>query len=129
MPQGPLNRGPEIIIMNIKPGDIVLAEFPMHDGKILLHPALVLEVMESLSGMIILRCAYGSSKKTESVLPDEFVIRKLDGRAFEVSGLRQTTRFNLNITARFCASSVRRVGLLHPSLYGRFRSAAQHMRD
>lgn len=114
--------------MAIKPGDIVLAEFPMHDGKVLLHPALVLEVMESLSGIIILRCAYGSSQKTGSVLPEEFVIHRHEERAFEVSGLRKTTRFNLNITARFCERSVQRIGLLHPSLYARFRSAAQHMR-
>lgn len=115
--------------MNIKPGDIVLAKFPMHDGSSLLHPALVLEIQESLSGKVVIRCAYGSSKKTQGILPCEFVIHERDERAFEVSGLHRTTRFNLSITARFCETTVERIGLLHPSLHGRFREAARHLPD
>lgn len=113
----------------VKPGDVVLCRFPKSEGGWLWHPALVLEVNETLSGAIDIRAAYGSSKKTHGLLPWEFVIGEEDGRGFEVSGLRMRTRFDLRTTAHFNARSVKVIGVLHSCLHARFREAARALHD
>lgn len=119
----------EIMKSEVQPGDIGLVEFPMSEKPdSLLHPALVLSVENTLSGVVYARVAYGTSQKISQSghLPWEFVLTPEDGKAFVDSSLRKATRFDLRKTARIPVTEIRQIGrvdLQNRKITSRLRAA------
>ncbi len=111
----------------VSPGDIVLCHFPREEGGTLLHPAMVLELVDTLGGEVFARLVYGSSKRTNpsELHPWEFVIAETEMRAFAESGLHKTTRFDFKRLARLPASRLKLIGTLHMSLHKRVLTAGE----
>jgi len=99
------------------------------------RPALVLAIGE-IGEVLHVTVAYGTSQKTAQLYSGEFLIDRIDGVAFALSGLSVPTKFDLRKTrhlpfneewfrvppnARY--GQTPKIGLLHPSLVGRARAA------
>ena len=89
-----------------------------------------------MDGVMAVDVAFGASRKTARLYPGEFTITPEDGDAFRASGLSYPTKFNLSkrlelpYTPDWFAvapgtpfGQTPRLGLLHPSLMRRARSA------
>lgn len=115
--------------VEIKPGEIGVAEFPLaEEAGGLAHPVLVMSVETTLSGVAYAWVAYGSSKQVSRTghLKHEFVLSPEEGAAFHKSGLTKATRFDLRKTARIPCSEIRAIGfadLEDRSVYNRLRDA------
>lgn len=115
--------------VEIKPGEIGIAEFPLAESAGgLLHPVLVMSVESTLSGVEYAWVAYGSSQSVSRSghLKHEFVLVPEDGEAFSKAGLKKPTRFDLRKTARIPCSEIRPIGqvdLKNRSVYNRLRNA------
>ena len=126
-----------------RPGDIVWCRFP-HDltpqpGP-KPRPALVTAV-GSIDGHPAVKVAYGTSQKTNRVYPGEFLIGPEDGDAYRTAGLSYPTRFNLSQQIELLWNAdwfdvppgaphgqSPKLGILHPSLLRRARSAFEDRR-
>lgn len=121
-----------------KPGDIVWCRFPEdlvpRPGP-KPRPVLVLAV-GGIEGDTVLEVAFGTSQKTRRLYTGEFLIGPEDGDSYRVAGLSYPTKFNLKkrlelpYTADWFAvapgvpfGQSPKLGLLHPSLMRRARSA------
>ena len=121
-----------------KPGDIVWCRFPedLATGPgPKPRPALVLAVGD-IEGEIAVEVAFGTSQKTSRLYSGEFLIEPQDGDAFRTAGLSYATKFNLAkrlelpyIAEWFAVApgtpfgQTPKLGILHPSLIRRARSA------
>ena len=99
------------------------------------RPVLVLAV-GGIEGDTVLEAAFGTSQKTRRLYTGEFLIDPEDGDSYRVAGLSYPTKFNLKkrlelpYTADWFAvapgvpfGQSPKLGLLHPSLMRRARSA------
>lgn len=126
-----------------KPGDIVWCRFPEDLGS---HPApkprpaLVLAVGR-IDGETAVEVAFGTSRKTNRLYAGEFAVSSSDGDAYRTAGLSYPTKFNLSKTIQLPYTSdwfavapgapfgqTPKLGLLHPSLMHRARSAYEAAR-
>jgi hypothetical protein len=126
-----------------KPGDIVWCRFPEDLGPRpgpKARPALVLAVGE-IDGDTAVEVAFGTSLKTNRLYTAEFLIGPQDGDAFRTAGLSYPTKFNLArslqlpYTSEWFAAApgtpfgqTPKLGILHPSLMRRARSAFESRR-
>lgn len=121
-----------------KPGDIVWCHFPEDlqpaPGP-KPRPALVLAVGR-IEDNTAVEVAFGTSQKTHRLYAQEFLISPEDGEAFGTAGLSYPTKFNLArrvelpYTPEWFAvapgspfGQTPKLGILHPSLMRRARSA------
>lgn len=114
--------------MSKKPGDVVIVNFPHHDGGSKFRPAIVLEASEDISGNEWLWVAYGTSQHTSDSehLPGEFLISQKHGPSvFGAAGLRKDTRFVLTVHARIDSRRAKRIGCVHTSMMRNFYQAAK----
>ena len=126
-----------------KPGDIVWCRFPealaSHPGP-KPRPALVLAV-GNIGWETAVEVAFGTSQKTNRLYAGEFLIGPEDGDAYRAAGLSHPTKFNLAkrlelpYTSEWFAvapgvpfGQTPKLGLLHPSLMRRARSAYSPVR-
>ena len=102
------------------------------------RPGLILEVRRVLGSdqQFAVKVAYGTSQKTDSLYPGEFIIETADGAAFRLSGLSFSTKFDMAKIAelpysdRWFAVPPRprhgqnpKLGTLHASLMPRLKAA------
>lgn len=87
---------------HINPGDVVYFDFPLDDGGHLKHYGLVVQVEDTITNRVMIRVAYGSTKKVSVTghLPHEFVLAEPE--ELERAGLKKPTRFDLRRTIRLC---------------------------
>jgi len=123
-----------------KPGDIVWCQFPQNESLKpgpKSRPALVLKVGE-IEAAVWVQLAYGTSQKVDKLFAGEFAITLADGDAFLMSGLSYPTKFNLSSTFDLPFDEdwfgvppgaphgqIPKLGILHPSLMRRARSAME----
>lgn len=116
-------------------------KFPYHDNLAVTkkRPALVLAVSISKHAV---KVAYGTSQKTNSIYPGEFVIDPSD-LCFSLSGLEVRTKFDLVRTANLPFTEdwfetspnltpllpAPKMGTLHPSYLGAARAALSKARS
>lgn len=121
-----------------KPGDIVWCRFPEDLQPVpgpKPRPALVLAVGR-IEDSTAVEVGFGTSQKTHRLYAGEFVIDPEDGDAFSTAGLSYPTRFNLarRVELPFTSAwfavppgapfgQTPKLGILHPSLMQRARSA------
>ncbi|MBI1731537.1 MAG: hypothetical protein HYR49_02050 [Gammaproteobacteria bacterium] len=121
------------------PGAIVWCRFPERELRtrgIKPRPGLVLAVGDSKEGVVMVKIAYGTSRKVADLHRGEFAITPADGEAFRVSGLSLATKFNLTDATELpytekwfsVARNARHgqapvLGFLHASLYKRAAAA------
>ncbi|TAK53041.1 MAG: hypothetical protein EPO25_11970 [Gammaproteobacteria bacterium] len=124
-------------------GDIVWCHFPedLSPGPgPKPRPALVLAV-GSIDDQPAVEVAFGTSQRTNRLYAGEFCIRPEDGDAYRAAGLSYATKFNLGkrielpyTTTWFAVAPgapfgrIPQLGLLHPSLMRRARSAWESIR-
>lgn len=124
-------------------GDIVWCRFPEDLGPgpgPKPRPALVLAV-GSIGAIPAVEVACGTSQRTNRLFAGEFCIRPEDGAAYRTAGPSYPTKFNLArrlelpYTASWFAMApgapfgrTPKLGLLHPSLMRRARSAFESAR-
>ena len=117
------------------PGAIVWCHFPTREIRargIKPRPGLILATGDSKEGVVMVKIAYGTSRKVTDLHRGEFAITPADGEAFLASGLSLATKFNLAESvelpytekwfsvppnARHGQNPI--LGLLHASLYKR----------
>lgn len=108
----------------MKAGDVVWVKFP-YEGKDAdkLHPALVLDVLESETGRTLV-LAYGSSKQVDRSSPPQNEVTVIDPEDVAACGLRVPTRFDLSVRATMLERLCRCVGALPQHKYKQLYRAA-----
>lgn len=126
-----------------RPGDIVGYRFPedlaVQPGT-KPRPALVTAV-GTLDGELAVKIAYGTSRKTDRLFAGEFLIGPADVDAYLTAGPSYLTKFNLAKQIELPLSQnwfavapgapfgqTPKLGILHPSLMSRARSAFEGRR-
>lgn len=105
-------------------GDIVTAYIPYTEGAAVggkVRPCLVTAIQQSFEG-VRLTVAYGTSQTNKgSNHPWEFSIGRVPevGPVMSDASLTSATDFNLRLCYVIWAHKSRRIGRVHPSIYGR----------
>jgi hypothetical protein len=120
-------------------GEFVWCHFPhtqASDVPIKPRPALIIAVTGATAPIYVVRVAYGTSQRVNSLFSGEFAFTPNDRVAFEYAGLSYPTKFDLRRTvelpytnqhfttpplARFPGTP--KLGVLHPSAMLRVRAA------
>jgi hypothetical protein len=126
-----------------EPGDIVWCLFPergIPKPGPKPRPAIVLRTGEA-DGRPMVQVAYGTSRKLDRLFGGEFAIGPEDGEAFVLSGLSYPTKFDLGRAIELPFNEVwfevapgapfgqtPRMGVLHPSLMTRAKTAHEAVR-
>ena len=100
------------------------------------RPGLIIKVFDDGAPQFYVLIAYGTSQKTDQLRSGEFLIDEKDHAAYRLAGLSYPTKFNFNRAVELPYNDhwfkvppgapngqVPRLGLLHPSLMRRAKSA------
>lgn len=120
-------------------GEIVWCHFPEDRGfkkGPKPRPALVIKVFDDQAPHFFVLVAYGTSQKTDQLRSGEFLISRNDAAAYRLAGLSYPTKFSFHSTLELPFNDewfkvppgapdgqTPRLGILHPSLIPRVRSA------